>query len=147
MSKVGLWRVGGEQPVRLQHGRVDLEEQLERWIEQDPELLQAGLTIVGRQVNLEGGRLDLLAIDTQGRWAVIEIKRAELRRKVMMQAMDYASCIGTMSATALRDLVEGQLRTLGRDLRELELGPDLDDLFDIESRQVTIYLVGTGQTE
>ena len=59
MSKVGLWRVGGERPVRLQHGRVDLEEQLERWIEQDPELLQAGLTIVGRQVNLEGGRLDL----------------------------------------------------------------------------------------
>ena len=39
------------------------ERHLEEWIEKDPALLQGGLAIVGRQIVLEGGRLDLLALD------------------------------------------------------------------------------------
>jgi RecB family endonuclease NucS len=39
--------------------------------------------VVGRQIDLEGGRLDLLAIDPQGRWTIIEIKRGTLRREAI----------------------------------------------------------------
>jgi RecB family endonuclease NucS len=54
-------------PRRLESSTPDLETQLESWIEQDPDLVQFGLRILGRQVRVETGPMDLLALDPQGR--------------------------------------------------------------------------------
>ena len=97
MQKIGVWHLSGDRPRKLQESKIDFEQNLEEWIEADPELLQVGLTIVGKQIRVEGGRLDLLAIDPQGRWVIIEIKREQLRRETIAQIIDYASCLATMS--------------------------------------------------
>ena len=86
-----------------------MEQNLEDWIEREPGLLQTGLTIVGRQVGLESGRLDLLALDPQGHWVVIEIKSGDLRREAVAQVLDYASCIATMPHDELRQKVNEYL--------------------------------------
>ena len=64
MANIGLWRIGEDRnPEKLSEGEIPLEQQLEGWIEVDPSLLQTGLTIIGRQIRIVGGRLDLLAVD------------------------------------------------------------------------------------
>src|SRR5688500_4648047 len=101
MQQVGLWHITDNVPVKLSSGTIDLEKHLEAWLERDPSMLQAGLTIVGRQVRVEGGIIDLLALDPQGRWVVIEVKPGTLYREVIAQALDYASCIATMPSSDL----------------------------------------------
>ena len=73
-TNVGVWLVG-DSPVRATKSKVGLEKDLESWIAADPSLLSEGIQIIGRQVGLEGGFLDLLAVDAGGRWLAIELKR------------------------------------------------------------------------
>lgn len=147
---VGIWQISEGGPGRMQPSRVDLEQHLEEWIAADTSLLQAGLVIVGRQLYTAGGPLDLLALDMQGRWVVIEIKRGEVRRETVAQAIDYASCIVAMSSDELREKANAYLRDHPiNDLRTLDAvleqrGFRLDD---DEARDVSLIVVGTSQDE
>ena len=149
MGGIAAWRMDSAGPRRLTAGQVDLERDLEEWIERDPGLVQSGLTIVGRQLRTEGGPLDLLAIDPQGRWVVIEIKRGRVMRDTVAQALDYASCIARMPIDQLRDSVNAYLSARGGDgatsldaiMEERQGGVGEPD----ESRAVDIIVVGTGR--
>ena len=145
MNTIGLWQIAGADPARLQQADVAREQHLEAWIEADPTLLERGLVIVGRQLRLEGGPLDLLALDPQGRWVLVEIKRERLRREVIAQAIDYASCLHLLDPARLREQCDAYLRSMGRTetLDELlaQRGRSLDA--ETEGRDVVIYLVGT----
>lgn len=141
MQKVGVWQISEHYPAKLKPSRIDLESDLETWIEHDPGILREGLTIVGRQVKVEGGYLDLLALDSQGRWVVIEIKSGLLRREVLAQVWDYASCIATMPWNELHEKVKTYLAqhpnsaavTLEEESQDTE-----------NHRQVSMFVVGTG---
>ena len=146
MDTIGLWHIGDSGPARLPSTELGVERELEDWIERDPALLERGLVIVGRQIRLEGGPLDLLALDPQGRWVLIEIKRERLRREVIAQAIDYASCLHAVDPAWLRDQCDAYLRTKGaaHTLTALlvQRGRTLDA--EDDGREVVIYLVGTG---
>lgn len=145
MNTIGLWQITPNGPARLAAARVGRERDLEEWIERDPTVLEAGLVVVGRQIRLEGGPLDLLALDPQGRWVLIEIKRERLRREVVAQAIDYASCLHRLDPEALRLQCDTYLKATGpgATLGELlaERGQSLD--LTADEREVVIYLVGT----
>ena len=49
MKKIGIWIITPEGPSRVKESNLALEKQLEDWIENDPSLLQSGLTVIGRQ--------------------------------------------------------------------------------------------------
>ncbi|MBS0198778.1 MAG: DUF91 domain-containing protein [Planctomycetes bacterium] len=146
MDTIGLWQIGEAGPSRLQTAELSVERDLEDWIERDPGLLERGLVIVGRQIRLEGGPLDLLALDPQGRWVLVEIKRERLRREVLAQAIDYASCLHAAEPGWLRGQCDEYLRSKGSpdtlDSLLDQRGRTLDD--DPDGREVVIYLVGTG---
>ena len=74
-AHVGIWSINHGVPQRTVRSRVDLEADLEDWCATDPSLLVEGLRIVGRQVHCEGGYIDLLGIDVQERWVIVELKR------------------------------------------------------------------------
>lgn len=141
MSQFGVWRLQGSTLQKVEPSTVDLEAKLESWIETDPSLLQSGLTIVGRQVTLDANRLDLLGLDIQGGWVVIEIKRGTLRRDSIAQALDYASQIDRLPAEQLRQIADGYLRARGQSIDALlaQRHVTLD-----EEREVSIFIVGTG---
>lgn len=145
MVTIGLWRIEEKGPERLQTAELAAERDLEDWIERDPALLEQGLTIVGRQIRLEGGPLDLLALDAQGRWVLIEIKRERLRREVVTQAIDYVSCLHRADHEWLRAKCNGYLQSRGSthslDSLLQQRGRSLDS--ENEDRDVVIYLVGT----
>ena len=143
MTDLGVWTVDGDAPRRVDRSVVDLEKDLEGWIANDSSLLAAGLTVVGRQVWLDGGPLDLLAIDKQDRWVVIELKRTRLHRRALAQALDYASSIAQMDDGDLEDRLRGGLAALG----------DADELSRVVRRQlegeggpreVAVLLAGVG---
>jgi len=146
VQQTALWQVGEDGPVRLLPQRIKLEQQLEEWIERDPSLLQSGLTVVGRQMPLEAGTLDLLAVDPMGQWVVIEIKRGTVSRETIAQALDYASCIATISQDELDQKVSEYLASKGGD--PVQLSDVLPKHAQVtgseeEGRDVLMLVVGT----
>lgn len=141
-TNVGIWAVGDGSPTRLGRSAVDLEKNLEDWIAADPSLLSEGLRVVGRQVRLEGGPLDLLGIDAQGRWVVIELKRGQLYREAVAQALDYLACFKALDADEVRNKLTSGVAAFGDpdELRQLIES----QLEDETQREVTATLVGTG---
>ena len=145
MTKVGLWQIAEEPPRRLKETTIDLEQDLENWIENDPALVQPGLEIVGRQIAVEGGRLDLLAIDPQGRWVIIEIKRSFLRREVIAQVLDYASSFNDLSDVDLREKLQGYLEKNNKNLDDILKQRGALDSLNPENREIVSFVIGTGK--
>ena len=76
MKNLAVWRIDGSgappggQTLLLtwvERSHLGLEKHLEAWIAADAKLIGGGLTIVGQQVRIDDGRLDLLAIDARDR--------------------------------------------------------------------------------
>ena len=107
MTKLAAWRIdtqGGSQqpePQKVGRSRIELERHLEDWIVNDVTLIGEGLTLVGRQVSIDDGRLDLLAIDSRDRWLVIEIKPGILDSGALAQALYYASSLARLDTDEL----------------------------------------------
>ena len=94
----GIWANAGEGWELLDPNDFPDEATLHDLIANSPAMLPlAGspqLVIVGREVQLGNGYVDLLAVETTGRLALIEIKlgrNAEARRAVVAQVLAYAS--------------------------------------------------------
>ncbi len=143
MTTLAVWQVSGTEPRLLASAQVDLEKQLEEWIERQPDLVQFGLTIVGRQVRVSAGPIDLLALDPQGRWCVIEIKRDLVDRNTLAQVQDYAACLNEMSEEELRAALATHLRDRGLDLDELLGKCQARDTLEPNNREVVMFVVGT----
>ena len=143
MADLGVWTVDGDAPKRVSRSGVGLERNLEDWIANDSSMLADGLTIVGRQVRLDGGPLDLLAIDWQDRWVVIELKRERLYRDALSQALDYASSIAAMDGDELAELLRRGLADLG-DGEELSVAVRRQLDGEEDSREVAVLLAGVG---
>lgn len=101
-TQVAIWSVGDPEPVRLERSGIPLEINLESWTEKQPSILMEGLQVVARQLHVDAGRIDLLCLDAQERWVIVEFKRDRLNRDTISQALDYAACIQTMDPDDLR---------------------------------------------
>jgi hypothetical protein len=102
---------------------------------------------VGRQITTDAGNLDLLGIDPQGRWFVIELKRGLVNRDTIAQAIDYAACLSEMPSDVLAQKLNAYLaKQLGGQTLEKLLAerPAAMDAF-LGDREVLIIVVGTGR--
>lgn len=114
---------------------------LEPWIESQPEIVSADLLIVGRQVQTRSGPIDLLAIDSSGNTVIIELKRDELPRECLAQAIDYASDVASWTVERLGEVCAAYLKK-PLDVAFGEAFPDADiESLSINSAQ-RIVLVG-----
>ena len=71
----------------------------------NPDMLMRGLTLVGRQVPVETGYVDLLGIDEDGRLVVFELKREKLTRDAVAQILDYCTYLEALSDSELATLL------------------------------------------
>jgi hypothetical protein len=65
------------------------EKQFENILAKYPELIEEGLSIAGRQVNLKGKFVDLVLKDRHGQRLIAEIKKGTIKREHIGQLMDY----------------------------------------------------------
>jgi hypothetical protein len=140
--RLAVWQVREEGLERVPAGTLQLEQELEDWIARDPSLVVEGLDVVGRQITLEGGRLDLLGVDPQGLWTVVEIKRGLLYRDTVAQALDYASSVSTMPLERLREIVHRYAGDEAASRSPVEEALEGDET---DRRDVRVVVVGTGR--
>ena len=136
---------GAQPPVlqRVRHSKIALEKHLEDWIVKDVTLIGEGLTLVGRQVSIDDGQLDLLAIDTRDRWVVIEIKKGLLNASALTQALYYASSLVKLEADELcRKVTPGLSKFGDKDMLSERVKQQLAGEGD--ERKIALLLVGTG---
>ena len=79
-TDIGIWEIDrtSQAGTKLDlAARIETEDMLEAVLVANPEMLMQGLTLVGRQVPVETGFVDLLGIDEDGRLVVFELKRGE----------------------------------------------------------------------
>jgi hypothetical protein len=83
---------------------------LEPWIASQPEIVASDILILGRQVQTRSGPIDLLALDSSGNTVVVELKRDELPRESLAQAIDYASDVAGWTVERLGEVCAAYLK-------------------------------------
>lgn len=103
-----IWHNNGSAWNLLPPAGFPDEATLHGLVEQAPHILplagQPKLAVVGREVLLGGNWADLIAVETTGRLAIIEIKlakNAEARRAVIAQILTYAAFLRGMDVGTL----------------------------------------------
>jgi len=117
---VAAWEIDEQElPHRLQPDRSYLERHLESWLENEPTLLSPGLEVVARQLVLpDGSRLDLLGLNPEDRWVIVELKQGSVTTGTIAQALHYFLELGGMTNAELHQRLVG---------RHLEAGSELAD--------------------
>lgn len=153
-EELKMWTVGngGEAAPVKQVRHIETENLLEKTLVKNPDMLIPGLKLVGRQTPTDGGWLDLLGVDRDGRLVVFELKRGKLTREAVTQIIDYASDLNAMND---KQLAEHITQRSGRD--GIEKIENFDDWYEdwraqhIEEpdeapqlRPVKMMLVGLG---
>jgi hypothetical protein len=113
-TEIKVWQISGNQITPAKDNSLaaeHLEEEIENWIVQVPDILGEDLLIIGRQRDIPNvGCLDLLTINSKGELAVIELKRDRAPREAVAQALDYASWLDTTSEAEILEIAEDYLK-------------------------------------
>ena len=146
MEDIKLWELGGTQakPLGL-NNRLESEGFFEDTLVKNPNLLFEGVTLVGRQTPTEGGPLDLLGVDSDGRLVVFELKRGTLSRDAVAQIIDYASYLDSLDLDALADRISERSGT--HDIDKIENFQEWysEGFGTLESlKPLRMFLVGLG---
>lgn len=109
MEELKIWTVtsdGSREASELETThKTETEELLEKILTKNPDMLESGLELVGRQFDTAGGALDLLGVGNDGRLIVFELKRGRLNRDAVAQVIDYASNLAAMDLDSLHRLI------------------------------------------
>lgn len=98
-----IWKIG-QSVEKVSFVPLDLESQLQAALEQNLEILDAQLLLIGRQVRTDFNKfIDLLAVDDSGHLHIIELKKGLTPREVVAQGLDYASWVTKLG----REEIEG----------------------------------------
>jgi hypothetical protein len=137
--EVALWRVGPTLEA-LTPVSFDVEARLEELIVRDTSVLGLDLLIIGRQENAFGKRIDLLAIDREGRLAIIELKRGKTPRDVVAQLLEYGAWANALDTSQIEEIFA---RHAGADVDlstafSNRFGTPLPDSFSAEGHQLIV---------
>lgn len=123
-----VWRVDSDRLTQIEPSRLDEERRLEDWLCHDIGLLSDKLLLIGRQIDVSGGAIDLLAVDEEANLVVVELKRDRTPRDVVAQTLDYASSI--------QDLGRQEVERHARDFLRKEFDEAFEQRFGREAPEV-----------
>ena len=138
---IRLWAIEeGDSLKEINRSRLDWEERIEKWLEQDISIVSDELLVIGRQVETDfGGAIDLLCLHRTGDLVIVELKRDRTPREVTAQALDYASWVKGLSSERVIEIAS---RYLGgdvslEDVYRQRFGEELPDVLN-EHHQILI---------
>ena len=143
-TEIRTWQIVSGKPLLLEttlstEGRKE-QADLEAWIAADVSILAPDLAIIGRQVQTRSGPLDLLAIHRDGDIVIVELKRDQLPREALAQAIDYASDVADWDLDKLSEISQEHS---GKPLKEVfeQQFPDADiDAITVNEAQRIVLL-------
>ncbi len=98
-----VWSLDGHCP--LMKGELK-EQELENLLCEHIELINPDWLVIGHQIKMGSGRLDMLCMEYGGGLIVVELKRDKTPRDVTAQVIDYASCVDRMEFGELSEIYE-----------------------------------------
>ena len=107
-TEFGIWTIDRESGCGSKLDvteRFETEEMLEDILMENPDMLMRGLALIGRQVPVGTGYVDLLGIDEDGRLVVFELKRGKLTRDAVAQILDYCTYLETLADSEIESLI------------------------------------------
>jgi len=111
-----------------------LERQdLEKWIENYPEMLGEDLLILTTEYDKfdkTSERLDLLALDKDGSLVIIELKRDDSGKYVDLQALKYAAYCSTLRLQDVTELFQKYLAQSGKQITKEEVQQNILDFIE-----------------
>ncbi len=124
-------------PATFQSLKAREVQEIERWLKQQPGLMGEKLKIVGSQFagfDKTLDRLDLLALDRDGKLVVVEIKRDDSGSGQDLQALRYAAYVSTLTAEQIVGLYRCyESKEHGREMTASEARKELEDFIRAES--------------
>lgn len=140
-QKIRLWQISSNNHlIELQPTEPNFETTLEDWLESDISIISDDLLVIGRQVSTDfGGYIDLLALNSRGDVAIIELKRSKTPREVVAQALDYASWVNDLSRDDILNIANkylGERGPLERAFRS-RFGSELPDVMN-DTHQIIV---------
>ena len=146
MNEMKIWTLEGSRATPLESiAEMESEWNLEDTLVNNPDLLMDGLALVGRQTPTEGGPLDLLGVDADGRLCVFELKRGTVARDAVAQVIDYASDLDGMGWADLCSLISDNSGLNGiEEIEDFEAwhSQNYDELESL--KPLRLFLVGLG---
>lgn len=109
------------------------EEDLETWIELNPQVLSDGeeFAIIGRQYPAGFGMGDLLALDSDGNLVVVELKGKRTPRDTLAQALEYMAYVAGLSLDEVISIYEAyRLKSAGQQ----DFSDVVKSLLDLDER-------------
>lgn len=133
-----IWTIA-DPPQQLVESSLANEKLLEKMIIADPRILSDEWMLIGEQVNVGHGPIDLLALAPDASLVLIELKRDKTPREVMAQALDYAASIESLRFEDIASLYGrfAPSRSLTEDFRA-RFGLPLDEEALNQSHQIII---------
>jgi len=132
-SEIKTWQIVDGKLVPLVSALADAgrkeKDDLEQWINSNPQILGEDIAIIGEQIQTSSGPLDFLGIDTSGNTVIVELKRDRLPREALAQAIDYASDVAEWDTDRLREICQSHTgQSLEDYLTERFEGISIEDL-------------------
>ncbi|PNY79399.1 endonuclease NucS domain-containing protein [Deinococcus koreensis] len=112
------------------------EAQMQETLARTPELIEPGLRVLDRELLVESGGIDLYAQDGQGRFVVVELKRARATQHAVSQLGRYVRSVqgtlpvgavvrGILAAPSITGPARVELERRGLEFREISAIPTL----------------------
>lgn len=115
-----LWHDAGDGWKPLAPARFTDEADLHDCVERAPELLplsgSPSLVVLGREVTIGAGCVDIIAVEPEGRLVIIELKlqrNSEARKAVVAQILGYAADVHGLTYESLERILSGHLAGRG----------------------------------
>ena len=142
-TEVKLWQIEDDKPKHIQQGRLDLESRLEDWLRDDIGFVNDDLLVIGQQVKVEhGGKIDLVAVDSDANLVILELKRDKTPRDIVAQVLDYASWVQKLDYEDVEKLASDFLPD-GKPLEQAFKEKFRDDLPETVNESHRMYIVGS----
>ena len=113
---IRIWEIREGDTLReIRKDKLNLEERIENWLEEDISILSDDLLVIGRQVETDfGGVIDLLCLAGNGDVVIVELKRDKTPREITAQTLDYASWVKDLSNDKVTEIANNYLKEKGQ---------------------------------
>jgi len=139
VQAIRLWKIENKDLREVEKSKLNLEERLEDWIENDISIISSGLLVISRQVETGyGGFIDILCIDEKGDIAIIELKRDKTPREITAQVLDYASWVKNLTADQVQEIARKYFNNGLEEAFESKFGIDLPESINQEHEMLIV---------
>ncbi len=150
-QEVRLWEIiNGDLLNEIHIAKLNLEERIENWLENDISLVSDELLVIGRQVETAfGGIIDILCIDINGDIVIVELKRDKTPRDITAQVLDYASWVEHLSHDQVAEIANTYLRNTTKidEAFKSKFGEDYPEVINEGHKMLIVASVIDSSTE